>query len=378
MAASDASAALADEPAAPVVVTVHDTLELWRNTAGGLEVGDTQLNKFQIAVDLDGSAVNAPGWTGRLFYFRTNDEHLSGGRVGDIQTVSNIEALGTDRLMVAWVERRFGQTAALRLGLQDLNADFDSIDPAGLFIDSSHGIGPDLSKTGLNGPSIFPVSALGARISWSPARSITLRAAAFDGVPGDPDHPKAFVAVKLSRRDGALLIGQADWAFAKGAQASFGAWTYTAAFDRIDRPGERQHGWAGAYAFAEGPLPGAPAWSGWVRLGVSDPDVATVAAYLGFGVVRAGPFRSRPDDRWGLAVARAGLGGPIRRRDGLPAAETTFEWTYSAQVSRAFAIQPDVQYVRQPASRPGLPDALVVGLRVVASGQQRLGAASGP
>lgn len=374
-AAVAASPACADETPAPLVVTVRDTLELWRNTEGGLKVGDTQLNKFQIAVAVDGAGLGAPGWSGRLFYFRTNAERLSAGRVGDIQTVSSIDALGTDRLMAAWVERSFGPTASLRVGLQDLNANIDSIDPAGLFVDSSHGIGPDLSKTGLNGPSIFPVSSLAAQLTWSPAPPLTLRAGVFDGVPGDPDHPKAFAAVKLSRRDGALLIGQADWAFTGKAQASFGVWTYTAEFDRIDRPGARQHGWAGAYAFVEGPLPVAPAWSGWVRLGVSDPDVATVASYLGFGLVRAGPFRSRPNDRWGVAVARAGLGEPIRRRDGLPRAETIFEATYSAQVTGAFAIQPDVQYVRRPASQPGLPDALVVGLRLVVSGERRLDAA---
>lgn len=363
--------ARADEPPAAVVVTVHDTLELWRNTRGGLQSGDTQLNKFQIGVDLDGAALNAAGWTARLFYFRTNNEQLSGGRVGDIQTVSNIEALGTDRLMAAWIERELGETASLRLGLQDLNADFDSIGPAGLFIDSSHGIGPDISKTGSNGPSIFPVSALGAQVTWSPAQPVTLRAAAFDGVPGDPNHPKAFAAVKLSRRDGALLIGQADWAFAKDAQASIGAWTYTASFDRIDRPGLRQHGWAGAYAFVQGPLPGLADGSGWVRVGVSDSDVATVARYLGLGVVRRGPIRGRPNDQVGFAVAHAALSAPMRRRDGLPRAETTFELTYSAQVTDVFAIQPDVQYVRHPASQPGLPDALVVGLRLIVNVQRR-------
>ena len=41
-------------------------------------------------------------------------------------------------------------------------------------------------------------------------------------VPGDLAHPKRFVAVKLDRTDGALLIGQVDYHFGKSSQASVG------------------------------------------------------------------------------------------------------------------------------------------------------------
>ncbi|MCI3134347.1 carbohydrate porin [Phenylobacterium aquaticum] len=343
---------------------LHDTLDLWRNLEGGLKVGDTQLNKLQIAVTLAGDELGQPGWKAHAQYFRTNGERLSGGRSGDIQTASNIEALSTDRLMEAWVEKSFGPTGALRAGLMDLNSDFDSIEPAGLFTGSSHGIAPDLSHSGLNGPSIFPVSALGVHGTWAPRSNLTLRAAAFDGVPGDPAHPKAFATVRLGRRDGALLITQADWVFAPGAQASLGAWRYTADFDRLDQPGRRQSGAAGVYGYVEGPAPGLTGWKGWVRLGRADPDVAVVADYLGFGLVHDAPFRSRPDDQLGFAVARAGLGAPARRGTGLPDTETAFELTYRYQVDSRLSLQPDIQYIVHPASRPGLDNALIAGLRV--------------
>lgn len=363
----------ADDPsAAPVVATLVETLELWRNTKGGLKVGYTQLNKLQIALDFDGDAAALPGWSARLQYFRTNGESLSGGRIGDIQTASNIEALSTDRLMEAWVARQLGESGVVRVGLMDLNAEFDSIRPAALLLNSSHGIGPDLSRSGLNGPSIFPVSALGVQAAWTPALALTLKAAVFDGVPGDPEHPKAFAAIELSRRDGALLIAQADWRFVGDAQLSFGAWRYTADFDRIDGRGE-QPGWAGIYAFAEAPLPGPINATGWVRVGTSDPDVAMVADYVGAGVVFAGPLPGRPNDHFGLAVARAGLGRSVRERDRLPRAETTFEVTYRLQFKQLLTLQPDVQYVRHPASQPALPDALAVALRVTVTARRGFG-----
>ena len=362
--AASAEAAPEAPPSAPVTLTLNETLDLWRNVKGGIKVGDTQLNKLQIIADLDGEAWSAPRWKARLQYFRTNGESLSGGRIGDIQTASNIEALSADRLMEAWVERRIGRTGALRAGLMDLNADFDSIEPAALFLNSSHGIAPDLSRTGRNGPSIFPVSALGVHGQWSPRRAWTVRVAVFDGVPGDPDHPKAFAAVKLRRGDGALLIAQTDWAAGEAMRVSFGAWRYSGRFDLIDDPTRRQRGWAGVYAFAQGRLPAAPNARAWFRVGRSDPDVAEVAGYVGAGTVFDRPFPNRPDDALGFAVARAGLGEPIRIRDGLPRAETAFELTYRFQASPHVALQPDVQYVRNPASRTGTPDARAFALRI--------------
>lgn len=379
MTLAPASALAADpETTAPVVVNLEESLDLWRNTWGGAGVGDTALNKLQVTVDVEGPAFGAPGWTASLQVFRTDGGSLSDALAGDLQTASNIEAPSGDRLMEAWAERRIGDQGSFRFGLMDLNAEFDSIEPAGLFLNSSHGIAPDLSQSGLNGPSIFPVSALGARAEWSPSDAVSLRAAVFDGVPGDLDRPDAFVAIELSRRDGALLIAQADWAFAEWVQASVGAWRYTAAFERLDRPGARQQGQGGVYAFVEGDLPGATGWSGWLRVGVADADVAVIADYVGLGVVRSAPFRGRPDDQLGFAVARAGLGGPARRPDGLPAAETVFELTYRLQVSERFAIQPDLQYVRHPASRADLNDALIVGLRLSVSLSGRLGDAGPP
>lgn len=83
-------------------------------------------------------------------------------------------------------------------GLIDLNSRFDSVDPASLFINSSYGIGPDLSRSGRGGPSIYPVSAPGATLTIAPSKRWTIRLGAFDGVPGDLDRTKAFVARRLA------------------------------------------------------------------------------------------------------------------------------------------------------------------------------------
>ena len=195
-----------DAPASPPPVLAfeaNETIDHWRNTHGGVKIGDTTLNKLRLAATFNGAGAGLSGWRAHVQLFRTNGESLSAGRLGDIQTASNIEAYSVTRLMDAWVERDFGAASLVRVGIMDLNLDFDSIDPAGLFINSSHGIAPDLSQTGANGPSIFPEGALGVETIWTPRPALSLKLAVFDGVPGDPAHPTAFAAVRLSAKNGA-------------------------------------------------------------------------------------------------------------------------------------------------------------------------------
>ncbi|WP_293898872.1 carbohydrate porin [Phenylobacterium sp.] len=357
-------------PPPPVTVKIKDTLDIWRNVRGGVAVGYTSLNKLQISATADGDAFGLPGFTAHAHVFTTNGESLSGSRTGDIQTASNIEALSVTRLFEAWAEQTFGQEGAggvaVRAGLMDLNETFDSIGTAGIFINSSHGIAPDLSRSGPNGPSIFPVTAAGLQFGWTPSAALSVHAAVFDGVPGDPDHPRAFAAVHLSRRDGALLIAQADYRFATDSQASIGVWSYTAASNTYADPRRRLTAHPGVYAFAEGPvpLPGQP--RAWVRAGIADDRVQAVSGYLGGGVVWTGLLTGRGQDQFGIAVAHAVIGAEARRRLDLPRAETTWEVTYSYRLNDTIHLQPDVQYIVHPALAPHLPDALAVGLRVVA------------
>jgi porin len=359
-------AAPAASPDPDLTLSARETVDVWRNTKGGLRVGWTSLSKLQVSATWTANALHDPGFRIHAQVFRTNGERLT-SRTGDLQTASNIEALSTDRLFEAWAEQTFGNEGhggwALRTGLIDLNSDFDSIDPASLFIDSSHGIGPDISKSGRNGPSIFPVSAAAVRLTWTPTENWTVRGGVFDGVPGNPDHPKAFAAVRLSARDGVLSILQADRKLSKDAQISLGVWGYSRGVQRLDGGGPQ--GDAGVYGFVEGPIPMLGGWTGWVRVGLGDPSVQVIYGYLGGGLTKKGVFAARPDDRLGFAVSRAAISPDARRLNGLSRAETTFEGAYQIKVRDWVAVQPDVQYIVHPSSQTDLGDALVVGLRLV-------------
>ena len=367
--AARAEDAPAEKPPPALSLNALETLDFWENTEGGLKTGGTVLSKLRVSATWNAKQLGAPGFKAHVQIFATNGRPFSGDFVGDTQTLSNIEAPTSVRLFEVWADQSFGDKGSVRVGLLDVNHDFDINTPVGLFIASSDAIAPELSKSGRNGPSIFPVSSFGVRGIWTPSKRFTFRAAALDGVSGDPAHPGAFVIARLRASDGLLLLGQTDWNISDQAQVSIGAWGYTAPTQRIDpaRPGQERQ--AGVYAFVDGPI--SKSLSAWVRVGYANPAVDQVSSFVGSGVVWNVPWRK--GDQAGLAIARAGVSGPAQRALGLPNAETSIEATYVFKVSDQLSLQPDVQYIVHPASAPSLPNALVIGLRITLTGQYPAG-----
>ena len=348
-----------------ISVAIRETFDAWAVPIGS-NPGTSVLNKFQISGTLSGDKIGLPGWSAHAQIFRSDGQLLS-DRMGDIQTADNLEAVPVTRLFEAWIARQWGEenrSIALRAGLIDLNSQFDSVDPASLFVNSSHGIGPDLSRSGRNGPSIYPVSSAGLTLTAVPSSKLTFRLGVFDGVPGDPDRPRAFLAERLGRQDGLLTIAQADYQLSKASRIETGIWRYSASVPAI--VGGTSHD-GGGYASIEAPLPVAPRVTAWVRAGVANKQAQTVAAYIGVGAVQMGTIKGRPDDRLGFAVAHAIIGSPAAESLGLHRAETSFEVSYQAKLSERIAVQPDIQYIRHPAGLENAPDSLGFGLRLVLS-----------
>ena len=358
------SPACADPLPPTLSVALRETIDAW-TVPSGSDPGSDILNKVQISATVAGDRLGLAGWSAHAQIFRTDGASLS-RRLGDIQTADNIEAEPVMRLFEAWVQKSFGsgdRTLALRAGLLDFNADFDSTTTASLFINSSHGIGADVARSGRGGPSIFPVSALGGRLAWSPSKALSFRLAVFDGVPGDPDHTRRFATIKLRRADGALIAGQFDWHLTDKARVEVGAWRYTVPL--VDAAMEGRQFDQGGFASIEGPLPGIKGLSGWWRIGVAEGHVQPVKRYIGAGAVLEGPFAARPHDRFGLAVARATLGDTALDPATAYQSETTIEATYQLKVSDTIAVQPDVQYIISPSARADAPDAVAIGVRLV-------------
>lgn len=359
--------ARADEPPPPVVTaTLRDILDGWA-IASTDAPAPVVLNRAQVAATLAGDRLGLPGLAVHAQIFNLSGNSLS-QRTQDIQTADAIDAVPMTRLFEFWIEQRFGseeRNVAIRAGLMDVNADFDSITTANWLVNSSQGIGADIARSGLNGPSIYPVSSLGIRASWTPNKRWTARMAVLDGVPGDPERPRAFVVARLAPRDGALTIGQVDYRWSDKGRVAVGVWGYSRARPTLDGTAQRRD--QGYYLEAESAVPGSTHWSGWLRYGRAAGSVQQIDGYWGGGVVGKGLLRGRKDDRLGLAFARAQISPLAKQVSGLPHSETSFEASYQYKVSEKWAIQPDVQYLRHPATVAHAPDALVMALRLILS-----------
>ncbi|MFT4091775.1 MAG: carbohydrate porin, partial [Asticcacaulis sp.] len=148
-----------------------------------------------------------------------------------------------------------------------------------------------------------------------------------------------------------------------------GAWTYTAAAERLDGTGLSKAN-SGYYAQAKydiykPELDSDRGVSGWVRVGKANKDLQAVETYLGGGLVWTGPFAGRDSDAVGFAIAHADFGQPYAEAVGVDLKpETTYELSYRYAIRDGLSVQPDVQYIRHPAGDPQTDDALVLGVRL--------------
>ncbi|HEX4303429.1 MAG TPA: carbohydrate porin [Rhizomicrobium sp.] len=359
----------AQDAPAPFHVAASDVGDVLDNAVGGLRPGARVIDKFDLTAsylaDTDGPL---SGWSAFADLQWTDAVDFNGVLVGTMQGISNIDAPSGVRLLDAWMARDWGGIGGIKAGIVDLNSEFDVQATGALFLNPSHGIGPDFSQSGENGPSIFPSTGLGVVAWWLPGGHWQAKAGLFEGIAGDPAHPGR-ESIALTAREGVLAVLELRNHVTEHFVVGAGAWAYTAAFDTFD--GGRSHANSGFYVIADGKLIAVDGHddqglSGWLRAGFANAAINPVQAYVGGGIVYTGIFAD--GDQAGLAAGSVALGGPVRdaaARAGQPlgSGETTLEATYSVPVTGWLTLQPDIQYVIAPGADPSLDDALVIGTR---------------
>lgn len=330
--------------------------EVWQNN-GGAEDGDIYLDLLTASAEVELS----DSWTAYGSVLASNGNSLN-ELTGDAMVVSNIES-GIDRLQVfeAWLQGDLTSRTNLKVGLYDLNSEFDALDTSALFIGSAHGIGMDLGQTGENGPSIFPVVGLAVRVEQDLGNLGKVRFAVLDGVPGEQNDPSK-TALDISSDEGALLIGELDAPIGQSSRILLGGWAYTESQNDISGGTSANQG-----LYIRGERTASLASGGelglFARLGVAAGDVNDFSNFAAAGVTYTTSF----DHQFGVAIARAGVGKKRQDIENLDDSETVFELTYVWPVNEYFSLQPNFQYVISPSADPTLDEASVLGLRFSAA-----------
>lgn len=380
------------------------------NTIGGFDTGAVYLGNLDVTFTLHSWEL-LPVDLGTLFVYGLVDH---GGRpsalVGDLQVTDNIEAPSTAKLYELWWQHAFLEgRVSLLAGLYDVNSEFYVADSAQIFLNSSFGIGPELSLTGGNGPSIFPNTSLAFRVGAEPVPGYEINAAVMDGVPADPNDPSG-TQIEFNPGDGIFFIAEiARYWSREGVtpprpgeahrgpvqrrrvgrtidrapyflSLKLGTWLYSAEqpdLTAIAATGRNatQPGHPGVYLIVEydatrfSPLAHGQLAT-FLQLGYADGDVAPFAGYTGAGMVYTGLIPTRPDDALGLGIAAAYAGNGLDATNladgGVPAtAEIALEFTYRLYPVRWLSVQTDLQYVIHPSALRSRPNALVLAFRYV-------------
>ena len=347
------------------------TADVGMTASGGADARIRYLDNLELSLDADLDKL--AGMRGSVFHItvlnnlgaRPNDA------AGTLQGVNNIEVgRAAVRLYEAWGEQAFGP-ATLRVGLYDVNSEFNTTESAGLLISPTFGISSEFASSGPAGPATFPSSALAARLrvgldqagSYAQVVASNARVQTF----GDPG------GVDLSFADGLLVAGEVGTG--QRLRVSLGGWTFTRASDALvsvaPDGSPRREKPAGLYAMAEAKLAegGKRAVTGFLRGGLARGLTQPFARAVQTGLLIAPAIIGRDASAFSVGLHHAGTSAEFR--DAQTAAgeaawhnESALELTYSDQILPHLTLQPDLQIIRQSGETMATQTAVQTTLRV--------------
>ncbi len=391
----------ADSTQSPFNVSVAYTADVFSNVSGGLDTGTRYMDNMDVNLEVNlGALSHKLRETTFYVYGLGNQGGSISSLAGDIQGVSNIEAINSWRIYEFWAQKKFLLArSSILLGLYDINSEFDVLDSSMLFINGSHGISPTLALSGVLGPSTFPYTSLAARIKVNPWKGLVFQFAALDGIPSNPDNPRG-TKIFFRGKDGLLLLAELSLNPMHDEKLQFrnrkarlrymlrrghagedrykfavGGWMYTKKREAWSPSVSPTRG-MGLYGLGEFKLYSETnsfdqGLHVFARAGIANKMANRLSGYLGAGAVYTGLLNGREKDETGIAIAHAVNSSAYIEQQGLvsawPKAETNIEFTYSGVLSEWFQLQGNLQYVINPGRSLNIDDALVIGSRFIFS-----------
>src|SRR6056297_3533391 len=147
-----------------VLIEAANTIDVFASARGGVDGRDTVSNLFELAITADTDAL--AGLRGGTLFFLGLGTHGDdpGSASGTVHAPSNLAADDAWRVLEFWYEQSLlADRAGLLFGFYAVDSEFDAKETAGVFLNGGFGTGLELSETGLNGPSVYPVTGLALR-----------------------------------------------------------------------------------------------------------------------------------------------------------------------------------------------------------------------
>jgi porin len=395
-----------------ITVGVNYSAEVLGNSSGGTKRGETYFGLLEVTTKID--LEKLAGWKGLTFFangYQIHGHGLTANNLGNIHTVSDIEATPGTRLDEIWFEQKWlNDKVALRAGSLAVDTEFFVSDTAYPTISATFGWPAAFAFALPAGANAYPLASVGGRLKLDVSDNLTTLFGVYNG---DPVGPGCRVDPQLCNDQGLdFRVGDSTFAIAefqfkynqdKNASAlpgviKLGAWKHFGSFadQRYDTTGlsladlassgiaKRTRGDHSVYAIIDQKVyagTGTQAVNVFARFASLPSDRNLIDAYGDAGVSFTGFVPNRADDVFIAAFAYSAVSKGARGADRdnfdegnqtiVRDREALLELTYIAKIIPGLTLQPDFQYVWHPGGKvddgTGKPvgDAAVWALRTV-------------
>ena len=353
---------------------------------GGINRGANYLQRIGLIGDVD--LDRALGWHGASAHISVHlisGTGLSARRVGNLLTVSGIEAEPAARLFNLWLEQKVGDKVSMRIGQFTAAQEFAVSPTAALFVNSTFGWPASFATDLPSGGPAYPLAAPGVRLAVDMGKGVDLRVGVFAGDPagpgtGDPQRRdlhgfngfglkgRPFVIAELSRSGAGLD---------PASTVTIGGWVHGDNFD--DLAIDDNHASLAARTSSGIAITHRGNWSvyalvdtrvwrrgprsirAFLRATASPADRNPIDFYIDAGLSIAAPLRTRAGDIVGVGIALGRISPRLRSRvleqaassgirSDVPRFEALVEASWQVQLHQNFFVQPNVQFVFHPAA----------------------------
>ncbi|MFA5958537.1 carbohydrate porin [Hyphomicrobium sp.] len=353
--------------------------EYYDVTSGGLSRGSTYNGLIETYVDLDLEKIM--GWKGATIHANAFYVHGDGptAKTGSIFAVSNLEGFETVRLDELWLEQSLlDDKVKVKVGSIAADTMFFISDTAAVFLNGTFGWPGILASNTIQGGPGYPLTSMGAVVTFTPNDKLTLMGAVFNGSPADPfaedpqkDNPHG---TDFRFGDGELMILEGAYKYNIGLEGTvkFGGWKQFNAPEGVYsdfRSGNGVNNDYGIYGIIDQQI-----WKGdgdktitaFGRISGSPTDRSPMDFYFDTGVLFAGFVPGRAKDTFGAAYGYGQISSDLVDTDPseLKTFESVLELNYVAQIANGITLAPDFQYFWNPGAVAEVDHAAVWGSRL--------------
>ena len=388
--------------------SLHQTSDYVGNTQGGMRQGFVYNGLLNLEVDYDLN--KAVGWRGAKLHlsgYGIQGQNLSSQYVGNIMTVSNVEANpAIGKVGEFWLEQKLLEDRLqLRAGLLEADRYYMISPTASVFVNSTFGF-PDSWEVNMpgDGPG-YPNATPGFLATYAFNDDWSLTGSVMNGQPVGPSTAQTNYGTDFPTGNG--LLSWLELAYTPELQIGdktlpgnykLGSWYSSNTVDNVTLSvtgraftnpiNKTYRGQYAVYALADQTLyrednSTTQGLSAFVRVSVNpQQERNVVTSYFDTGLAYTGLFDGRPDDILGLGFAWAKftpyLNSQIAAQNALsgtftpmPVPEQLIELTYQAPISPWLSLQPFFQYAINPGGKApmpnnpnqAIPNATIIGLR---------------